>query len=586
MTGALGSVEAKIAWAKLLAMVDDSAAVIIRGAFSTLVREMHDLVVAVFDARGRLIATSGLGSPGLAGTLPYTLKHMVETFPEATIRPGDVFVTNDPWIGTGHLNDFSIAEPIFHQGKLVAWAACTVHVEDIGGLGPTIRGQEIYEEGLCIPPCRFVEAGKLNEVLIDILRINVRTPDSVLGDLRSALAAAHVLGRKLCGMLADLRWDDLQALADEVITRTQRSTRTAVAAIPDGVYDKTILIDSYKEGVEPLQLAVSVTVKGDAISLDFANSSPQVTWGINAPLNVVRGYGFFPLKCILDPETPLNEGFMSVIGLSAPEGCLVNAQRPAPVWGRLVVGYFLPELIFAALAPAIPGRVVAGSGGVPMWANYFDVRTTSGQRLISPLTPQGGMGARMDKDGISTMAWPGNLAMVPVEILESETGMLCEEMQFATDSAGAGRFRGGLGQRLVISIPTGERAPARPVVASLRGSRLRFPGDGFLGGCATPLGKLRLNDEPIVAPGTRRLSPGDRLIYDVPGGGGFFDPRTRDPEAVAEDVRDGYVSASAARDVYCVQLQPDGAPDYPATRNLRRAVTPDPQQSQSTNKEG
>lgn len=585
MTRGISSVEAKIAWAKLLAMVDDSAAVIIRGAFSTLVREMHDLVVAVFDAEGRLIATSSLGSPGLAGTLPYTMKQFVGKFPAGSIRPGDVFTTNDPWISTGHLNDFTIAEPVFHGGRLVGWAACTVHVEDIGGIGPTIRGQEIYDEGLCVPPCRFVEGGKVNELLFDILRTNVRTPDSVMGDLHSAMAAAHVLSEKLQAMLQQMGWVDLQGLADEVIERTERATRTAIAAIPDGVYRHSILIDSYKDGVDPLPLAVAVTVKGEDIALDFAGTAPQVSWGINAALNVVRGYGFFPLKCILDPETPLNEGFMRVIGLSAPEGCLVNALRPAPVWGRLVVGYFLPELIFAALAPAIPDRVVAGSGGVPMWANYFDGRTPTGQRFITAVIPQGGMGARADKDGISTMAWPGNLAMVPVEIMESETGMLCEEMQFATDSAGAGRFRGGLGQRLVLSIPTGDRAPKHPIRASLRGSRLRFPGDGFLGGDPTPLGKLRLNDRAITAPGLHQLSPGDRLVYDIPGGGGFSAPQTRDPQAVAEDVRDGYVSAAAARDIYAVQLLPDGNPDHSATETLRRsrALTPD---QQSTKKEG
>jgi len=585
MTQRIGSVDAKIAWAKLLAMVDDSAAVIIRGAFSTLVREMHDLVVAVFDARGRLIATSSLGSPGLAGTLPYTMKQFAEKFPADSLQPGDVFITNDPWINTGHLNDFTIAEPVFHAGRLVGWAASTVHVEDIGGIGPTIRGQEIYDEGLCVPPCRFVEAGKVNPLLFEILRTNVRTPESVMGDLHSAMAAADVLSEKLQVMLGDMGWADLQGLADEVIDRTERATRAAIAAIPDGVYSQSILIDSYKEGVDPLPLAVAVTVKGEDIALDFTGTAPQVSWGINAALNVVRGYGFFPLKCILDPETPLNEGFMRVIGLSAPEGCLVNAQRPAPVWGRLVVGYFLPELIFAALAPAIPDRVVAGSGGVPMWANYFDGRTPAGQRFITAVIPQGGMGARMNKDGISTTAWPGNLAMVPVEVMESETGMLCEEMQFAPDSAGAGRFRGGLGQRLVLSIPTGDRAPKHPIRASLRGSRLRFPGDGFLGGQPTPLGKLRLNEIPVTAPGLHHLSPGDRLIYDVPGGGGFSDPHLRDPQAVAEDVRDGYVSANAARDVYAVCLLPDGNPDPLATAALRRALAANTDQ-QSTKKEG
>lgn len=560
----------KLGWARLIALVDDCAAVLMRGAFSSLVREMHDFSVCLLDERGRLLVTSSLGGPSFAAMLPIAVKHFVELFPIETLRPGDALITNDPWIATGHLHDFTVAEPIFHDGTIVAWAACAAHIEDIGGLGATIRAREVYEEGLFIPPCKVMEAGTPNDLLFNIIRAAVRTPESVLGDLRSQIATTRVMSRKISEILTGLKWKDLRGLADDLLDRTERTTRDAIAQIPDGRFEKALLIDSYKTGVPPLRLAVAITIQGDELSMDFSGTSGQVDWGINAPFNLIRGYGFFPLKCVLDPSMPLNDGFTRPIRVSAPEGCILNARRPAPVWGRMLVGYFLSELIFEALAAVIPERVVAASGGVPQWLNFFDTRKPDGTRVLTPIVPQGGMGARSFKDGVSTLSWPANLAMIPIEIFEHETGLLCEAMEFVSDSAGAGKYRGGLGQRLVLSVPTGYDGSERSITVSVRGGRLKFPGSGLLGGLPTPFGSVRLNNEEIEEPMQRQFKTGDRITYMVPGGAGFYAPFKRDPELVAVDVRDGYVTRQMAEEIYGVRLTSAGEVDTKETANLRQ----------------
>jgi N-methylhydantoinase B/oxoprolinase/acetone carboxylase alpha subunit len=526
MTSTPDSVALKIGWARLLGMVDEAAAAIKRSAFSPLVREMNDFALGIFDARGRLLATSALGSPGLTGMLPGGVRHFVEAFPEETLKPGDVLVTNDPWLVTGHLHDITVAQPVFHGSRIVAWAASSVHVEDIGGRGPTIDARDNYEEGLFIPPCRLVEQGRTNELLVDILRNAVRTPDSVLGDVRSQLAAMHVLACRIPEMLDEFGWPDLCRLADGVIDRTGSATRAAIAKIRAGSYTHAVVIDGYRASAPPIRLVVTVTVGDGRISLDFKGTSPQVPWGINAPMNVVTGYGFFPLKCILDPGTPLNEGLIGAIDVSAPPGCILNADRRMPVWGRLLVGFFLSELVFGALAKAIPERVVASSGGVPQWTNFFDGISPRGRRFVAAIAPQGGLG-------------------------------------------GAGRHRGGLGQTVVLSVPDAPRGPRGGVRVSLRGGRLHYPAAGLLGGMSPPLGRISINDELFYYPSVEALGPGDRITCAIPGGGGFGDPLERDPEDVARDVREQYVSRAAAESDYGVRIAPDGTVDTGSTAALR-----------------
>jgi N-methylhydantoinase B/oxoprolinase/acetone carboxylase alpha subunit len=558
----------KVGWARVVSIVDEAATALVRTAFSSLVREMHDFSCGLFDAQGRLLASSTLGSPALAGMIPTTVKHFIAAY-GADLVPGDVILTNDPWLANGHLNDLTVAEPIFHAGRVVGWAGCAVHVADIGGLGATVRSQDVYEEGLRLPICKIVRAGQPNQDIWEIVRANVRSSEQVVGDMRSQLAAMHVMAERVGGLLDEFSWADLSAFADAILERTTAATERAIRQIPEGRYEASLRLDGYAAGADPIDLVVALIVRDGRITLDFTGTSPEQPRSVNAPLNVIRGYGVFPLKCVLDPASPLNEGFTRCIDVIAPAGTVVNARHPAPVWGRMLVGYFLSELVFSALAAVVPERVLAASGGTPQWLNFFDGERSDGTRFVAVITPQGGLGARSGKDGISTLAWPANLAMVPVEILEHEAPLLCEEKSLITDSGGAGRFRGGLGQQLILSVREGSSAP-RQIRVSVRGGRLVYPGQGLGGGAPTPLGDVRIGGEAILYPTVIRLGDGERLVYRVPGGAGFYDPATRDPEAVARDVANGYVSAEAARSVYRVVLSDQGI-DTPATIALRAA---------------
>jgi N-methylhydantoinase B len=567
--GATDLVAIKILWARLMAFVDEAATAIVRTSFSHLVREMHDFSVSLYDEKGRLVATSTAGTPSLAGMLPNVVNHFLQVFDQGSLRAGDVMITNDPWIAMGHLSDLCVVEPVIWKDRVAGFAACAVHLPDVGGRGPSIAARDVFEEGLRLPPIKLMEGGRPNEGIWQVIRANVRDAETVVGDIRSQLAATHTLATRIATLLNESNIDRLSEISGGILDRTESLTREMINRIPDGSYRHQMLIDSYLESAEPVRLAVTVEVRGDVIHLDFTGTSPQVPWGINAPLNVIRGYGLFPLKCVLDPASPLNEGFMRPISVHAPVGSILNARDPAPVWGRMLTGYFLSELVFGALAAAVPDRVLAASGGTPQWLNFFDGYRAGGSRYLAVIVPQGGLGARSDKDGISTLAWPANLAMVPIEVLERDMPLICERMELVSDSGGPGRYRGGLGQELVLRI-TGDS----PVHATLRGGRLHFPSTGILGGSPAPLGRLSVNSRQLNVPEITDLLPGDVITFRVAGGGGFYDAHEREPAAVAADVLNGYVSRAAAEREYGVAIGPEGEVDIARTQALRAANAP------------
>lgn len=562
-----------VVWARLLSLVNEAGAATIRSSFSSLVRELHDFGCCVFDERGLMLAQSTLGSPGLRGILPLTMKRFLQTFPAESLEPGDVIITNDPWINTGHLNDISAAEPIFYKGRVVGFAGCAVHHLDIGGRLATVETRSVYEEGLNLPIAKLMRAGQENEDIFNIIRANVRSSDKVLGDLRSQLAATHVMVERVRELLDDLGWTSLTALADEILDRSEASMRRAIRALPSGTYASELLLDPAAAGGEHIRLCATVTVRDDEIVLDFVGSSPQSERAVNCTMNVTRGYAMFPVKCLVDPTSLMNEGSMRPVTVTAPEGTILNAAWPAPVWGRTLVGHFLPELVLTALAQAVPERVIAGSGGTPLWMNTFSGQNPDGSPFLAVATIHGGLGARATKDGVSTISFPPNAANVPIEILEHETPLLFESKALTTDSAGPGRFRGGLGQELRVSVPVGQHGPRGAVTVSVRGGHFTFRVAGLRGGESAPMGEVLVNERHLVSATSVVLRQGDRISYRVPGGGGFFDPRTRPAEEVARDVREGYVSPEAAASAYGVVVG-GGRIDVDATARLRTAAAP------------
>jgi N-methylhydantoinase B len=570
---ALSFLERQIMWDRLIAVVEEQAQTLIRTGFSTSTREAGDLSAGVFDVAGRMLAQAVTGTPGHINSMARAVYHFIDKFPTQTMRPGDVFVTNDPWKGTGHLHDFTMVTPVFRQTRLVALFASTSHVVDIGGRGIGPDARQVYEEGIYIPLMRFATAAGVDETLIEIIRGNVREPIQVIGDLYSLAACNDVGSRRLAQMMDEFAIESLEALGDYIIEASRTAMRDAVRKLPEGTFHNRMRVDGYDK---PIDLVAAMTIGDGAIHVDFAGTSPPSGFGINVPVCYTEAYSAFGIKCIVAPSVPNNEGSLSVMTFSAPENCILNAKHPLPVATRHVTGQMLPDLMIGCLHQALGSRRVPAEGTSCLWnlmamggpgrvdgdpgdlaeAAVFDVMSFH----------SGGTGARPGKDGLSATAFPSGVRNVPVEVTEALSPLLIKRKEYRTDSGGAGEFRGGLGQVMeVVSLD-----PA-PFGTSANYDRVQFPPRGRDGGHDGMAGILRLGSGPhLRAKGQQTVPKGDALIIEMPGGGGLGDPARRAPEAVRNDVRLGLVSREAAAGTYGVVVGDDLAIDWPATEAARR----------------
>ncbi len=540
----------QILWRRLISIVDEADAAVSRTAFSSLLRDAHDYTCMFTDRQGRELAQGTLATPGQSGAMALGVRKLVQGLPADTFQPGDAFITNDPWALAGHLNDICVFSPIFHRERLVGFTACVLHHSDVGGRVAS-DNHDVFEEGLFIPLVKLYEAGAPNQAVLDMIRWNVRTPENVIGDIRSQIAANHVCAQQVCRMLEEYGLEGLDELADEIITRSERSLRAAIARVPDGVYRAEGVIEQM-EGREDIVVRAAVTVDGSDIHVDLSGSSPQVDWGGNVVYNFTYAYVHMAIKSIFDPDIPNNHGSVAPIRLSAPEGSVVNCRFPAAVAARMQIGHFMTEIIYRALAPVLPDRVIAGSGGTPATMNVFYGRRADGRPFHAVLIRGGGMGAGGASDGAGCFIFPANGANTPVEILESDTPLIVERRELLPDSGGAGKFRGALGRRVVFRVPDDEHAPQPPVYLGIQSGRFRLPPEGLFGGKPGARARFLVNGEPGNPYGLTQLRPGDVVTMDAAGGGGFGDPAERDPEAVRADVRAGKVTPEAARREYGV----------------------------------
>ncbi len=549
---ALARIRAQIMWNRLIAVVEEQAQTLVRTAFSASVREAGDLSAGVFDLGGRMLAQAVTGTPGHVNSMAVAVAHFLDRYPIVQMRAGDHYLTNDPWLGTGHLHDFTLVSPTFYGGRPVALFASTVHVVDIGGRGFGPDGRQVYEEGLCVPIMPLAREGKPNADLLAIVRANVREPVQVEGDLFSLMACNDKGSERLCQMMAEFGIDDVEALAEHIVEHSRAAALEEIRKLPAGTYQNAVTIDGYDQ---PIKLTAALTISRDGIHVDYTGTSPVSSFGINVPMLYTTAYTAFGVKCLTAPVIPNNAGSLAPITVSAPEGSILNAPRPCAVAIRHVIGHVLPDVVFGCLHQALSGGAPA-EGASALWipqlrGGHGVSDAAGGGTPFNVLSfHAGGTGARPTKDGLSATAFPSGVKSVPVEIVESIAPVVIWRKEYRADSGGPGRQRGGLGQ--VMEIESAENAPFS-VYAMFE--RIQHPARGRQGGHDGAAGRVSLASGPVLrGKGQQTIPPGERLRLALPGGGGFGDPRDRDPEAVRADVRSGLVSMEAAESVYGVRL--------------------------------
>ena len=535
----------QVIWRRLIAIADEAAATLRRTSFSPIVRESNDFACVLFDAEGFAIAENTIGIPSFNMTLGRTLGHFLSKRAASEWKPGDVGICNDPWLTSGHLPDVTIVAPIFHGRRLLGWAGSIAHMADIGGTLWSADTREVFEEGIRIPFSLLMREGTYNEDLVRILRANVRIPDLVMGDIAAQVSAGEAAARGLRTLADHERISDFSEISRAIRDRSEAVMRRAIAEIPNGVYKSVVDMDGTDDG--PIHIEVTIKKKGGEMFIDYAGTSPQARRAINTVLNYTEAYTCYPLKCLLDPMSPRNDGSYKMIHVSAPEGSILNPRFPAPVHARQLVGHCLSTVLYRALAPVVAERVTADSGSAPtlrvLCNGFRDDR--------SPYTTiffiNGGMGARAKRDGLSATCFPSNVVCGSMEIIEALAPLRIWQKELAIDSGGPGCFRGGLGQNVEIELIGREDANI-----SVLADRVHHPADGVLNGRAGASSLIALNgrENAIPVKGKSRIKQGDRLRIRYPGGGGYGDPRQRNRTAVRSDLEEGLISLGAAQQVY------------------------------------
>ena len=567
---ALAEIHRHIMWNRLLSVVEEQAQTLVRTAFSTSVREAGDLAAGVFDRQGRMLGQAVTGTPGHINAMAEGVVHFITKHPVDTMEPGDVFITNDPWLTSGHLHDVTVVTPTFLNHRVVGLFANTCHVVDIGGRGFGPDARQVYEEGVNIPILHLFRRGEVNETLLEIVRTNVREPQQVIGDIFSFAAANDTGSKRLIAMMQEFQIDDLDALGEFIIENSRLATIERIRGLRNGTYENELIMDGYDS---PVVLHAALTVGDESIHVDYTGTSPASGHGINVVLNYTKAYTCFGVKCVVAPDIPNNYGSLLPITFSAPEGSILNVQRPHAVAARHIIGHLLPDTVLGCLHQVMDGGVQA-EGSASLWNIQLrggpSVSAASDYTGVIPDFEllhfnAGGTGARPAKDGMSGTAFPSGVRGMPVEASESITPVVFWRKEFKPDSGGAGRQRGGLGQVIEIG---GDRGIPFDVLAMFE--RVNNAPKGRDGGSHGARGQVLLaSGGKLRSKGQQSIPPGDRLRLEMAGGGGFGDPRERDPERVAEDVRNGFVSIESAGRDYAVALDGAGNIDAAETERLR-----------------
>lgn len=538
------AIDLQIMWNRLIAVCEEQAQVMIRAAFSPPVRESEDISAGLFDLEGRMLAQAVTGTPGHINCMAQAVVHFFDEFPVSSMKHGDAYVTNDPWLASGHLNDVTIVTPAFHRGKVVGLFAATVHIVDLGGRGMGPDGKDVFEEGVAIPHMHLAREGVVNRDLMRLLCANSREPLQTEGDMLAIMAAGEEGAARLVEMLEEFGEDDLEVLGKYILDTSLAATKAAIGRLPEGIFRNRMSIDGFEK---PVDIVVAMEVGDGRIALDFEGTTERSEFGINTPLIYTAAYSFYAIKCVIAPEIPCNHATLSLFSVKAPPNSIVNPLRPAPVSARHIIGHSLPDAVMGCLEQALPGETLAESG--MMWNPY--IRGTTGFQgedkwweFFSLLAC--GMGARSTKDGLNATAFPAALKGIPVEAIENTAPIVVWRKEFRRDSGGAGKYRGGAGQVV-------EFAALNDTALSFKAmfDRISNPPHGRDGGRPSAGGRVTLSSgATLKGKGQQVIPKGERLILELPGGGGYGDPAERDVRAIVRDIESGLVSEEAARRDY------------------------------------
>lgn len=529
------AVTLEMLWTRLISIVDEAAAALVRTSFSTVVRESNDFACVLTDARGLSLAQATDSIPSFIGTVPRSIVRFLEEYPPETIAPGDILITNDIWDGTGHLPDITVAKPIFHRRRLVGFAGSVAHAPDIGGRIRSPDARDVYEEGLQIPIMKALHAGKMDATLERLLRKNVRVPDQVMGDLYAQFTALTLMEQRVIALLKEQKLESLADIGREIHTRSEAAMRAAIRKVPNGVYRQTAISDGL---AEPIRLEMALTVKDDSIVIDYEGSAPQVMRAINVCMAYTIAYTSFGVKAVLAPQIPNNEGVLRPVEIKAPYGSIANSKPPAAGGARALIGHFFPMMVIQALSKALPERVVATVGS-PLWCVNMTGHRHDGTAFANMFFTNGGYGASQGRDGAHVLSWPSNVSSTPVEMIEQLLPVKIHYRRFRVGTGGNGEFRGGNGQEVLIE----SRAPAPITVAFLaERTRPEAAPAGVAGGGAGASGELIIAGKHVNPKSQHLVEPGGTVLVRTPGGGGFGPPKKRTRERLEADRADGYVA--------------------------------------------
>jgi N-methylhydantoinase B len=536
-----------VIWQRLISIAEEQAKTLVRSAFSVQTTELQDIASALFDSRGRMIAEGVTGTSGIITALVRGVPFLLEECPKSEMSPGDVFICNNPWKFSGHTPDVAIVRPVFKSGSVVGFTATISHVQDLGGRGWVSDRGEIYEEGLIFPVTKIVRKDEVNQDVIRLIKTNSRVPEPVIGDLMAQVSSTAVGAAKLLEILDEYGLENLDSISDTILSRTEKAVREAIRTCPTGSFHDETNADGWDE---PVKIAVTLSFQGDSVLVDFAGSSKQIPAAINATYNYTLAHTVNCLKSVLTPGVPNNGGTYVPIKMIAPSASIVNASPPAALISRNLIAAYVNSVVFGALSKALPDRVVADASMTS--SPTFRGKDLKGRPFSCRFVCSGGMPARSNRDGLNTTSYPGNVGNSPVEIIENVSPLFIVAKELIQDSGGAGKFRGGLGSRVIFQL-RGEE----PVQINFVFDRMRFPSRGRLGGAEGRPTKVYFRGKPLVngkQSSTWNITDGE-IIIEYPGGGGFFSPKERDPEMVLDDVLNGLVSPEQAVELYRVAIE-------------------------------